>query len=182
MEMKTSSEIPPLVFQGRLNEDDVADIRMYHDRLNFPVAVRWAVGVFLTWLAMIIGWVLFEFGFQILIGIFGAIFICGVIALLNPQINRWSVRRRYRASSWQYKESRVTFTNDRVALSTDASWSDFEWRLIGRILDTRRGMLFLNHLRQTIFWLPNRAFQSADQKDQIREWAAENGVRLVRMR
>ena len=49
----------PLVFVGRLSEDDVVHIRRYHDLLILGRPVRWLVGALLTMLAALaVGWTL----------------------------------------------------------------------------------------------------------------------------
>lgn len=189
MDPTPETEIGPLIFRGRLTEDDVADIRRCLARLFMPVRVGrllalTAACIVATGAGLLYSGILTSSDLKP-----GAYFLMGIglylevwVSWLSPTFQVWLARRAYRRKSSMFLESQVTLCADRLGIENDAVKSDFRWELVKFVADTPRGVLFCNALRQSIFWLPNRVFEDADSRAQLLKLAERNRVQVRQVR
>ena len=85
---------------------------------------------------------------------------------------------RYRKRSDEYLETRVTLTQDRVAIENASFRTEFGWKLIAVVADSREGMLFCGSNYHALFWLPERVLGGDQGREQLRMLLELSKVRV----
>jgi hypothetical protein len=188
VEAKLGTEVEPLIFRCRLTEADAVDIVRCHDLLTVRRSIRRIVVGFATSLAAIsLGAIIVRrylsletplsaqvVAIVVLIG--WAYLLCGL-----PLERAWQARWSYRRRAADYLETQVTLSLDGLIVANEAGRSEFQWRLVTLIAETRAGMLFCNSTRQPLFWLPTRLFVGNQLRGQVLTLAESNGVPVHRL-
>jgi hypothetical protein len=102
-----------------------------------------------------------------------------LILIVAPLADYRLAIRRYRKRTAEYLETRVTLTPDRVSIENDAIRTEFGWKVIGLVVDTRQGMLFCNRRRLAVFWLPERVLTGERGRNEVRALLAQTKVRVL---
>ena len=167
----------PLVFRGRLNEEDVCWIQRYLWQLTFRRPFRWRAVVFLTLVAASVTWWAVET--RTPAGIWFVLVWVG-LGIAWPLEQRWATRRHYRKYEAEYRDTEVTLATDWIRIENDAIRSEFKWPLVGLVIDAREGLLFCNQANQCLFWLPERIL-GGDRREQVLRLARRNDAVIRRM-
>ena len=164
----------PLVFRGRLTEDDVADIRRCHDRVIMRPAMQAVARGAAIMLAMAAIGIIVKKGPDA----FGVLLLAGCLYLLFvlPAERVWRARLHYRRHAHDYLECEVRLSHERVGLASDRANVEFEWNVLGLIADSPAGLLFCSLDWQVLFWLPARLFDGNSLRECVLLLAKAHGV------
>jgi len=168
----------PLVFQGRLNLEDVTQIQRYHGRVLLRRPLRWLAGLFATALAALCAGAMFVTGPH---PVSIAVIVAWFWLILLPWERRWWARRHYRRHPEEYLETRVTLTEDWICVDNEAQRSEFQWKLVGLVCDTPKGLLFCDRTFRALFWLPARLFEGNQLREDVLGLAAQNDATIRRL-
>lgn len=178
----------PLVFCGRLEEEDVGNLQRYRTRLTLSRKAIWSIGGLGT-ILLVLGMVFVTSGFfaerdtrfiAYFISFIGMVLLVSLF-LQSPSAQAWQAKRHYRRFAEQFRESEVTLTTGRVAIQNEAMRTESRWDMIGVIGDTPAGLLFCGKGGYALFWLPNRVLEGDNTRDQVLALAESNGVRIQRV-
>jgi hypothetical protein len=178
----------PLVFRGRLEEEDIVNMKNCQIRLVVNNKTRWLVGGLGTFL-LGLGILFVTSGFfterdtrliALFIPLIG-LFLLGYLVFLSPGWQARLARRGYRRLAGQFRESQVTLTAGRVTVESDAMRTESRWEMVSLVADTPAGLLFLGAGGHAWFWLPNRVLEGDETRGQVLALAESNGVRVRRV-
>jgi len=177
----------PLVFRGRLTEDDLVDIQWCVDRLVVRRSVRWlACGTATLLAALCLAALAFsrsmrsEVPLPLLVStlVVWSFWVYGLFLL--PRERRWSARRHYRRRAGDYLDTLVSLSEDRVAIENEVMKIALRWEAVGLIVDVPAGLLFCNAARQMLFWLPDRLLEDGRSRERVLALAGDHGVLVQR--
>lgn len=179
MDNEPGVEANPLVFRGRLSENDALDLQRCHDLLVFRRSIRWlGRGVAALVVVLCLAFVLVIGPHVVPVLMLAA----SAYLLFGLRFERaWQIRRHYRRNAARYYETQVALSADRVTFENEAIKSEFRWEVVGIIADAPAGLLFCNTARQVLFWLPARLFEGNRLREQALALAERNGVRVQRL-
>lgn len=166
----------PLVFRGRTTEADVADMWRCYNRALIRPSTLWFGRALATLFAAVLIWLLLRYGAEMTI--VSALFACVHIPFIEPYRRVWLARRHYRRHAEDFGEAEVRLSQVQLSITTDVSYSEFPWRFVGSVTESRLGMLFCNRANEPLLWLPDRMLEGIALREQVLELAAGNGIEV----
>jgi hypothetical protein len=86
-------------------------------------------------------------------------------------IQRRNLKQSFLKSPDSNKSVLVTITRDEIVMKADGSSENrWNWKALNEVRKTPKGFVFFQAPR-TVFWIPNRAFQSVDDIETVSELA-----------
>jgi hypothetical protein len=156
-------------------------MRRYHGLLVLRRPYRWAIRIFLTFLAALCVTSVVVRGRHIEMG--AIVLTISIIAVwlsyfMSPVQRRWAARRYYRQHPERFEDTEVTLTASRVTIHNELQQASFAWKLVGAVGDSREGLLFCNEAWQPLFWLPERLFECPETRRRVLQLVEMNNVQI----
>jgi len=176
---QTDTGAEPLVFRGRPTEEDAVALRHCHDRVLLRRPFRWLARGFAAALGGLMTWFILDKGPGVVAVL--TVACCAYVLFVLPFERAWTARLHYRRRADDYLETEARLTTDRVSIVNAAQRTEFAWRLLGGLADSRAGVLFYTQERTAVLFLPARLFEGNDLRARVLALAAANGVRVSRV-
>jgi hypothetical protein len=176
---RTDAGAEPLVFRGRLTEEDAVALLRCRDRVLVRRSIRWLARGFAAALGGLMTWFMLDKGPGVVAVL--TVGCCAYVLFGLPFERAWAARRYYRRHAADHLETEVRLSTDRVSVSNDVQQTEFAWHLLGGLADAPAGVLFYSQARQPLLWLPARLLEGNDLRARVLALAAANGVRVSRV-
>ncbi len=169
----------PISFTGNLSLPDVLDIHRVHSRIVLRRSIWWLMTVVSGIIAAVIIFAGLRSRFVPVS--FLVLAVCAYFPFGGMLVDHWLVRRRYRRNRDKFLENTASFTNESISLVNAKSEIRVAWDLLGSVVTTPRGLLFLFPPHAIWFWLPRRLFEGNAHRESILALAAEHRVSIREM-
>ena len=162
----------PIVITGRLNYEDLLEVRRFRQRRAVRASILVLMGVISgSLLALMVGLStvteLKPSGYLII-----AFFVYWPWGWL--MIRRFSGRGRLRRAAASLTDNTATFTDDSISMAGEDASARFAWRRLGEVVQTRDGLMFLLPRGAVWIYLPARVLHENDRSEILAAAAAHN--------
>ena len=133
---QTDTGAEPLVFRGRLTEEDAVALRHCHDRVLLRRPFRWLARGFAAALGGLMTWFILDKGPSVVAVL--TVACCAYVLFVLPFERAWTARLHYRRRADDYLETEARLTTDRVSIVNAAQRTEISLLVEmfrGRVVD-----------------------------------------------